>query len=129
MIIGNVVAVKLTGVDVAQHEIGPIWAVNRGNSSKLPIQTDRAQKGGARDLIVGNVIAENPAGGGVAHDHVGFAGDAAEIADAHDLPVQPDRAHEGGADVVIVVEVDLQSTRASVAQDHVGFAGDAAEIA
>jgi len=32
----------------------------------------------------------------VAHHHVGFAGVAAEIADADALPIQSDRAHEGG---------------------------------
>jgi hypothetical protein len=38
------------------------------------------------DLIIGDVVDFQPAGFGVAHDHIGFAQHAAEIADADDLP-------------------------------------------
>ena len=96
LIIGDVVHFELAGVDVAQHDIGRTWAVNRGDASKLPFQPNRAQEGDVRDLIVGDVIDQHPAGGIVAHDHIGFAGGATEIADANDLPLQPDRPHEGG---------------------------------
>src|SRR5258708_38335598 len=37
-------------------------------------------------IVVGNIVDLDPAGVGVAQDHVGFAA-AAEIAEAHDLPV------------------------------------------
>jgi hypothetical protein len=60
---------------------------------------------------------------------IGFAGDAAEIADARELPLEPDRADEGGVgDLVVGDVVDLQAAGIGVAQQHVAFAA-AAEIA
>jgi hypothetical protein len=103
--------------------------VDRGNARKVPIQPDRAQKGRAGDLIVRDVVEFQPAGVGVSHDHVAFAGHAAEISDGDDLPIQSDRSHEGSTgDLIIIDVVHLQSTGGRVAQDHVGFA-EAAEIA
>jgi hypothetical protein len=71
-----------------------------------------------------------PAGTRVSQHHVGFAGHAAEIADARELPIQSDRAQEGGArDVVIADVVDLESARSAVARQHVArvIAEEAAE--
>ena len=62
-----------------------------GEATKLPIQSNLAQGGGSGDLIVGDVVDLERAGRDVAHDHVGFAGAAAEITDADDLPIQPHR--------------------------------------
>jgi hypothetical protein len=73
--------------------------VNRGDSRELPIQTHGADKGGAGELVVGDVIDFEPAGLAVAQEEIGFAGIAAEVADAGELPVDADRADEGGARV------------------------------
>ena len=43
-------------------------AMDRGNPSELPIQNNRAQEEGSRDLIVGDVVKFQSASGGVAHD-------------------------------------------------------------
>jgi hypothetical protein len=51
----------------------------------LPVQADRAQEGGAGDLVVADVVDLDPTGAGVAQDHVVFA-EAREIAEAHGLP-------------------------------------------
>src|SRR5262249_3751622 len=72
----------------------------------------------------------DPAGVGVAQEHVGFAGHAAEIAEPHDLPIKPDIAQEGGVgDVVIADVVHLEAAGGGAAQQHVGGdgAGGAAE--
>jgi hypothetical protein len=55
----------------------------------LPIQSDRAQKGSAGELILADVVDFQPAGATIAQDQVAFRG---MIADAGDLPVQADRA-------------------------------------
>src|SRR6516164_674630 len=100
------------------------------DTRELPVQADRAHEGGAGDLIVADVVDLDPAGVGVAQDHVGFARHAAEVAEAHDLPVHADVAQEGGVgDVVVADVVDLEAAGGAVAQDHVGrvIAGKGAE--
>src|SRR5262249_51231906 len=91
---------------------------------ELPIQSDRAHEGRTGDLIVPDVVDLDPAGVGVAQDHVGFARHAAEIAEAHNSPIHADVAQEGGVgDVVVADVVDLKSTRRAVAQQNVGGGG------
>jgi hypothetical protein len=92
LIVGNVIDFELTRVDVAQHQLGRAGGVHRGNASELPIQPDRAQEGGAGELVVVDVVDFQPAGIAVAQQEVGFAGDAAEIPDPREPPIDPDRA-------------------------------------
>ena len=61
-VVGDVVDFELAGVDVVQHEIGRTRSVNRGDAREPPIQTDRADEGGAGDLIVLEVVDLQPAG-------------------------------------------------------------------
>jgi len=69
------------------------------------------------------------AGIDVAQKQIGFAGNAAEIADARELPIEAHGAKECRAGELVVGDVvDLQSAGIGVAQQHVGLAG-AAEIA
>ena len=70
----NVVDLELTGVDVAQDEIGRARCVNRGDPRELPIQTHGADEGGAGELVVGDVVDFEPAGLAVAQEEIGFAG-------------------------------------------------------
>src|SRR5262249_46791617 len=97
LIVGDVVDLERAGIDVAQHEVGPASATDRGDACELPIQADRADEGGAGKLIVVDVLPFQPAGPIVAQDQIAFAGDAAEIADARELPIEADRADEGRA--------------------------------
>ena len=53
VIVGDVVDLECAGVDVAQHEVGRASGVDRGDARELPIQADRAEEGGAGDLVVG----------------------------------------------------------------------------
>src|SRR5262245_30009175 len=60
----------------------------------------------------------------VAQDHVGFAGHAAEVAEAHDLPFPVDCAQKCGAgDVVVGDVVDLEAAGGGAAQQHVAGVG------
>jgi hypothetical protein len=94
--------------------------VNRADARELLIQTDGADEGRARELIVVDVVHLQPAGLDVTQQQIGFAGGAAEIADARELPIEADRADEGGVGDRIVVDViDLQSAAIGVAQDHI----------
>jgi len=52
-------------------------------------------------LIVADVVDLNSAGARVAQDHVGFAGHAAEVTEAHDLPVHADRAINCGLGLLL----------------------------
>ena len=56
--------------------------MDRGNARESPIQTDCADEGGAGELVVVDVVDFQSAGTAVAQQEIGFAGDAAEIADA-----------------------------------------------
>src|SRR6516164_7823032 len=70
-----------------------------------------------------DVVDFQPAGRAVAQQEIGFAGDAAEIADPGELPIHADRAHEGRAgDRIVGDVVDLDPAGVRVAQDHVGLA-------
>jgi len=69
------------------------------------------------------VVDLQSAGAGVAHDHVGFAGDAAEIAEAAELPFQADRARRGGVGGAVVAdEIELEGASIGIVQHHVGHA-------
>ena len=108
MIVGDVIDFECAAVDVAQHEVGRARCMYRGNARELPIQSDRADEGGASDLIVIDVVHFQPAGPAVAQQEIGFAGGAAEIADARELPIQTHRADEGSiGDLIAVDVVDL----------------------
>jgi len=61
-------------------------------ATKLSLYTNRTQRRGTGDLIVGDVVDLQPAGIDVSQDHVAFAGAAAEIANSGELPIQADRA-------------------------------------
>src|SRR5436190_12111635 len=92
--------------------------MDRRDARELPIQSDRTHERGRGDLVAGDIVDHHRAAVGVAHDHVGLTGGAAEIAEGQGLPVQADVAHEGGArDLIAVDVVDLQSARINVAQD------------
>jgi hypothetical protein len=71
--------------------------------SDMPIQADGAHEGGARDLIVAEIVDLDAAGVDVAQDHVVFA-TAAEIAETHDLPIHSHSAQECGVGDVVVAE-------------------------
>src|SRR5712691_10107959 len=97
--------------------------MNRADARELPIQTDRADEGGTGELVVIDVIHFQPAGIDVPQQQIGFAGDAAEIANARELPIEPYSPDEGGiGDLVVGDVVDLQSAGIRVAQEHVAFA-------
>jgi hypothetical protein len=71
--------------------------------SDMPIQADGAHEGGARGLIVAEIVDLDAAGVDVAQDHVVFA-TAAEIAETHDLPIHSHTAQECGVGDVVVAE-------------------------
>src|SRR6516164_4472821 len=90
---------------------------------------DRAQAGGRRDHVVGDVVDLERAGIDVAQDEVGPAR-ATDRSDARELPLQADRAEEGRAGKLVVVDVvHLQPAGFNVAQQEMGFAGTPAEVA
>jgi len=91
LIVGDVVDLEFAGVDVAQDEVGRARCVDRGNARELPLQPDRPDESGAGELIVIDVVHFQPAGLAVAQQQIGFAGDAAEIADARELPTRTNR--------------------------------------
>src|SRR5262249_57952508 len=72
-----------------------------------PPKAPGAEGGGAGELFFVDVVAFHPAGIAVAHQQIGFAGHAAEIADARELPVQADRAHEGRAGDLVRLGLDF----------------------
>jgi hypothetical protein len=71
--------------------------------SDMPIQADGVHEGGARDLIVAEIVDLDAAGVDVAQDHVVFD-TAAEIAETHDLPIHSHSAQECGVGDVVVAE-------------------------
>jgi hypothetical protein len=62
--------------------------VYRGDAGELPLQPDRPDESGAGELVIVDVVHLQPAGIGVAQQEIGFAGHAAEIADARELPLE-----------------------------------------
>src|SRR5262249_53127289 len=120
---------ECAGVDVAQHQVGRAGGADGSDTRELPIQPNRADGGGARELIVVDVVDLQCAGALVAQQEIAFAGDAAEVADARELPIRADRADEGGAgDLIVADVVNLQSTGIGVAHEQIVVAV-AAEIA
>src|SRR5262249_58728430 len=97
---------------------GGAGAEKVADAGELPIQADGADEVGAGELIVGDVVDLDPAGAGIAQDHVGFAA-AREIAEAHDLPIHADVAKKRG-DVIVADVVDLEAACAGITQKHVG---------
>src|SRR5260221_7452724 len=76
-----------------------------------------------------DVEVQQGASAGVAHDHVGLVGIAAEIADTERLPLGSDAAHRTGADDLVMLDIEvIEAAVVRVADDYVGFAGDAAKI-
>src|SRR5262249_58618043 len=91
--------------------------------------TNRTQRRGSGDLIVGDVVDLELASVDVAQDQVGRPG-GSDGSDARELPFQTNLAQEGRASDLIVRDVvDLQPTVLAVAQQEIGLAGNAAEIA
>src|SRR5262249_61016598 len=91
--------------------------------AELPIQSDRTQAGGSRQLIVGDVVDLECAAVDVAQHEIGCACPV-RWRYARELPFQPNRADEGGiGDLVVGDVVDFQPAGIIVAQQHVGFAG------
>jgi hypothetical protein len=87
----------------------------------LPIQPNRSHRKRIGQRIIGDVVDFERAVSGVAQDHVGFAGVAAEIPETAELPVQSHRAERAGiGDVVVADIIDLECARTAVAQNHVG---------
>jgi hypothetical protein len=60
VIVGDVIDLELTSVDVAQHEIGCTGCMDRRDARKPPIEPDRAEKEGIRNLIIGDVVEFQP---------------------------------------------------------------------
>ena len=72
--------------------------------------TYRPDEGRAGELVVVDVVHFQAAGIDIAQQEIGFAGNAAEIADARELPIESDRANEGGVgDGVVGDVIDLQA--------------------
>jgi hypothetical protein len=70
---------------------------------------------------VADIVDRERAGVAVAHQHVGFAGIAAEIAEAGNRPLQADRTHGGSRrDRVVIDVVDRERAVAAVAHEHIG---------
>src|SRR5947207_16005721 len=92
--------------------------MDRRDARELPIQSDRTHERGRGDLVAGDIVDHHRAAVGVAHDHVGPTGGAAEIAESQGLPAQPEGAHEASArDPIAVHVVYLQSARSNLATD------------
>jgi len=89
LIVGDVVNLECAAIGVAQHEIGCACPVRWRYARELPIQANRADEGGAGELVVIDVVQFQPAGIDVAQQQIGFAGDAAEIADARERQFTP----------------------------------------
>jgi len=81
LIVGDIVNLECAGVDVAQDQVGFGGGPNGSNARELPIQADRADEGGASELIVVDVVELQCARAAVAQQEIAFAGDAAEVAD------------------------------------------------
>src|SRR5262249_19633780 len=91
-------------------QVGGAGGADGSDARKLPIHPNRADGGGAGDLVVVDVVELQCARGAVAQQEIAFAGDAAEVADAGELPIQPDCANKGRAgDLIAVDVVSLQS--------------------
>src|SRR5262249_61181437 len=56
LFVGDVVTLNPAGIGVAQHHVGLAEAAEVAEACDLPIQTDRAQRGGARDVVVADVV-------------------------------------------------------------------------
>jgi len=103
--------------------VSPGDAAEIAEASNLPIQADRARRGGGGDAVVADEIELEGARIGIAQHHVGHA-ILVEIGEAGDLPIQADRAQRGGVgDVVVADVVDLEGAGIGVAQKHVGGIG------
>ena len=89
MIVGDVVDFERTSIFIAQYQIGFTCSVNRADARELPIQANRADEGGAGELVVSDVVQFQPAGIDVAQQQIGFPGDAAEITDAGNCQFKP----------------------------------------
>ena len=110
MIVGDVVDLECAGVDVAQYQVGGAGSADGSDARKLPIHPNRADEGGARELVVVDVVDLQSARAAIAQQEIAFAGDAAEVADAGESPIHPDRANKGRAgDLIAVDVVGLQS--------------------
>src|SRR5262249_2183206 len=66
LIVWDVINVEWAAVDVAQHEIGCPWPIRCRYAGILPIQTHRADGGGAGELVVVDVVDFQAAGRAVA---------------------------------------------------------------
>ena len=55
LIVGDVVDLELAGVVVAQNQVGGAGGADGSDARELPLQADRADGGGAGDLIVVDV--------------------------------------------------------------------------
>src|SRR5262249_39378914 len=112
------------GVRVAKDHIARAGAAAEiANTRELAVQADRqgASKGVGDPIvfyIVDQELGPILAGTGVAQHYVGFAGLAAEIADAEELPVQADVAHEGHARKFLVADVVDFEAAGGVPQQH-----------
>jgi len=116
---------QFPGVRVAKDHIARAGAAAEiANTRELAVQADRqgASKGVGDPIvfyIVDQELGPILAGTGVAQHYVGFAGLAAEIADAEELPVQADVAHEGHARKFVVGDVvDFESPAGGIPQQH-----------
>ena len=74
-----------------QDKIGSASRVDRSDACETPVQSDRADEGGAGDLIVVDVVDLQAAGLAVSQQQIGFARHTAEIADARELPIETDQ--------------------------------------
>src|SRR5207237_4541065 len=89
----------------------------------LPIQPDRPQERGVSDVVVGDVVDFEAAGGGAAQQHVGGVG-VEEAAEAGKTPIGANLSHEIPCqDRVVTDVVDFIEAVRAVAQDHVGGGG------
>src|ERR1700680_532054 len=86
---------------------GAALPVCAAHSLIVPVGADAAQRAGADDLVVLDVEVIDGAGVDVAHDHVRFAGRAADIGKAEGLPVDPDAAHNPGAGELVMLDVEV----------------------
>src|SRR5262249_46054959 len=115
---------QFPGVRVAKDHIARAGAAAEiANTRELAVQADRqgASKGVGDPIvfyIVDQELGPILAGTGVAQHYVGFAGLAAEIADAEELPVQADVAHEGPARKFLVADVVDFEAAGGVPQQH-----------
>jgi hypothetical protein len=68
LIVCDVVDLESAGVDVAQYKIGGARSSDWGDACELPIEPDRADEGGAPELVVVDIVDLQSARAGVFED-------------------------------------------------------------